>query len=104
MLSFDPPKRAIIILLDSNGFPSENTEKDSMVYVHGIDNDNVIIERQYGQVEVLPRVRYSIKFDPNTASKAEAKLRVQGTDLARITDEPRRVVEQRKKHHADESV
>ena len=90
MLSFDPPKRAMLSTTVTTG-NAEGEEQVERVYIHGIDKENIVIEKQFGTVEVVPLSNFSIRLDPNSASLAEAQLRLQGMQLARMPDD-------RKKH------
>ena len=89
MLSFNPPKRAMLSTITSSN--AEGEAQAERVYIHGIDKENIVIEKQFGTVEVVPLINFSIRLDPNSASLAEAHLRLQGMQLARMPDD-------RKKH------
>jgi hypothetical protein len=78
MITFDPPRRAI---LAKNKSTSEETE---MVYVHGLSATQCIAEHKSGEVFVISMQDHSIQLDPNTAAFAEAELRLQGMKCARM--------------------
>lgn len=93
MFSFDPPKRA---MLSSIASESDSNNEAERVYIHGIDKDSIIVETKFGVVSVVPTTKFTIRFDPNSASLAEAFLRLQGMELARMPDD--------RKKHDHESV
>ncbi len=83
MVTFNPPRRATIT-------PKNTAGLEEQVYIHGIDDAAVVVEHRQGFLEVLNYGEYSIVLDPNTGSKAEAMLRNQGMDLARIPSKDER--------------
>jgi hypothetical protein len=81
MIPFNPARRAF---LTKDSEPTEPDNHGEPVYVHGISEKACLVEYRLGEIRLVSLEDHSLKFDPNTASFAEAKLRLQGMEVARM--------------------